>query len=137
MVLRRSIPPLRRKAIKRVLLSRRRRATLAEVREAVEERSEGMCEMALHGCLGPATEICHRIKVGMGGRKGPAREESNRLSNLLHGCHVCHMWCHGSPDEAYDLGLMLREWQDPTAEPVVRAGLPVLLADDGTWEEVA
>lgn len=139
MVLRRSIPPSRRKAIKRVLMSRRWKATgpTPDVVEALRERSGGWCEMALPGCLGRATEVCHRIKRGMGGRKGVARSENNRLSNVIDGCHVCHGWTHSRPTEAGELGLILEEWQDPPTEPVARRGVLVLLADDGTWEEAA
>lgn len=72
----------------------------------------------------------------MGGRKGEARERNNRLSNVLHGCRECHMWTHARPQEAYELGLMLRQWQDPAEEPVVRRGVLVYLHDDGTWTEV-
>lgn len=104
----------------------------AAVRRRLAKRSDGQCEMQLAGCLLVATEVSHRIKRGTGGRHGQAAEENSRLSNLLHACAVCHRWCHARPAEAYDLGLILREHQDPTREPAntVRYG-PVWLDDDG------
>lgn len=102
------------------------------VRKSLAERSQGDCEMYLPGCTGAATEVSHRIKRGTGGRHGTAEELSNRLSNLLHACRECHAWCHARPAEAYDLGLILREHQDPLTEPAntCRYG-PVWLDDQG------
>lgn len=104
-------------------------------RDALTRRSGGWCEMQLTGCEGRAYEAAHRIKRGMGGRKGEARVRNNTLSNVLHACHTCHAWCHARPEEAYELGLMLREGQDPLTEPAVRRGLLVLLDDAGNWRE--
>lgn len=102
------------------------------VMRKLKKRSDGICEMQLSGCLGRATDPSHRKKKGMGGRPGEAAEEINRLSNLLHACRQCHNWCHARPAEAYDLGLILREHQDPLREPAntCRYG-PVLLDDQG------
>lgn len=101
-------------------------------RAALHARSGGWCEMALPGCLGRATEVAHRVKRGMGGRHGEALAASNRLSNLIHSCGDCHAWTHRRPAEAYDMRLMLREHQDPAAEPMpYRNAGWVLLTDDG------
>lgn len=104
-------------------------------RQTLVERSSGDCEMRLYGCFGRATEAAHRIKRGAGGRHGEALEENNRLSNLLHACRSCHAWTHASPNEAYDLGLMLREHQDPSQEPVAYQNAGWVLLDDlgGLW----
>lgn len=137
-MLRRYVPLVRRRAIKRTLMARRLRARVpADVLAALAARSGGVCEMQLVGCQTAAVDPCHRIKRGMGGRRGAAKQQSDRLSNLVHGCRMCHDWCHARPDEAYDLGLMLREWQDPTVEPVLRRGQWVLLDDNGGWEVLA
>ena len=112
--------------------SRPKPAVPTETRKGLGVRSQGDCEMALPGCTGAATEVSHRIKRGAGGRHGTAAELSNRLSNLLHACHTCHRWCHDRPAEAYDLGLILREHQDPLREPANTARYgPVLLDDQG------
>lgn len=126
--------PARTGELKRTAMkpTRPRPAVPAPVRTGLAERSGGWCEMKLPGCLGRATDPSHRIRVGMGGRHGPAAEQSSRLSNVLHACRACHDWCHSRPAEAYDLGLFLREGQDPTHEiaNTCRYG-PVLLDDDG------
>ncbi|HEY9415509.1 MAG TPA: hypothetical protein VIQ30_12170, partial [Pseudonocardia sp.] len=80
-------------------------------------------------------DVCHRIKRGMGGRKGAARDQNNRLSNVMHGCRECHAWTHARPQESYEMGLMLREGQDPENEPVIRRCQWVYLYDNGTWTE--
>ncbi|MEO3922675.1 hypothetical protein ABGB07_02150 [Micromonosporaceae bacterium B7E4] len=123
--------------MKRTRMKNRYRPTgpTTDEMEKLRERSGGLCEMQLPGCLGRATDVCHRIKRGMGGRKGAARELNNRLSNVIHGCRECHGWTHARPEEAYDLGLMLREGQDPENEPVTRRCEWVYLYDDGSWTE--
>lgn len=108
----------------------------AASRRLLRERSGGLCEAQLPGCIGQATETCHRIKKGTGGRHGEAREQNNSLSNLWHGCRSCHRWTHAVPTPAYELGLMLHEHQDPPSEPMVRRCEAVYLSDDGTWTEV-
>jgi hypothetical protein len=103
-----------------------------EVRAALSTRSDGWCEIRLPGCLGRATDPCHRDGRGTGGRKGAAKDANARLSNVLHGCRRCHSWSHANPAKSYGLGLMLRHGQDPTAEPVTYRGRRVYLGDDGT-----
>lgn len=103
------------------------------VRIALAVRSGGKCEIAAPGCTGQATEASHRVKVGAGGRKGQAAVGHHVLSNLLHvdrHCHAQHL--HAEPAAAYAAGWMLREHQDPAAEPVTYRGEPRWLAEDGS-----
>ncbi|MET0415799.1 MAG: hypothetical protein ABW022_07240 [Actinoplanes sp.] len=104
-----------------------------KVRAALAVRSEGKCEIAASGCTGVATEAAHRVRVGMGGRKGAAARTHHVLSNLLHLDHHCHQQlCHANPAAAYDAGWMLREHQTPLLEPVLYRGERRWLADDGS-----
>lgn len=111
----------------------KRRTTIpAKVRNALHARSGGVCEMAQPGCTGVATEAAHRLKRGMGGRKGAALAAHDVLSNLLHLDHFCHQrLCHSRPSEAYATGWMLREGQSPTVERVLYRGVWRWLSDDG------
>ncbi|MEU8157994.1 hypothetical protein AB0B94_30445 [Micromonospora sp. NPDC048986] len=101
------------------------------VRTVLLDRSGGWCEMALTGCLGTGTDPAHRLARKAGGRKGAAKAANDRPSNALWACRRCHDWSEARPAESYELGLMLREGQEPTLEPVVRRGVLVYLADDG------
>lgn len=101
------------------------------VRAALKERSGGWCEIVVPGCLGAATDPAHRIKRGMGGRKGAARKASNQLANLLYACRRCHEECHRHPAWAYERGWMLREGQTPSRVPVLYRGRWALLDDAG------
>jgi hypothetical protein len=104
-------------------------------RTALAGRSGGACELALAVCTGRATEVAHRIGRKAGGRKGTALAESNRLSNVAHACHECHMWTHDHPDAAYILGLMLHEGDSPPDAPMQYRGQGwYLLLDDGSLE---
>lgn len=107
------------KPVKPSLTTTTKRAVPKDVTAAIAGRSGGWCEMQLNGCLGQATDACHRIKRGMGGRHGAAEAESSRLSDVIHGCRVCHQWTHARPTESYEMGLMLHEGQDPAMEPVL------------------
>jgi hypothetical protein len=78
--------------------------------------------------------VSHRISRKAGGRP---LGDLDRLSNVLDACRTCHQWCHARPVEAQDLGLMLAEGMDPTAEPVAyRCGAWVFLEDGGGTREV-
>lgn len=127
--------PLRQRSIKSAAkLAKKPRRTMAvavKVKVALALRSGSRCEMALHGCTVTATDPAHRIKQGMGGRQGAAKDLHDVLSNVLHACRTCHSWTHARPAEAYELGLMLREHQTPTREPVVYRGELSYLTDDG------
>lgn len=106
-------------------------AVSMSVREVLIGRSGGWCEITLPGCLGRGTDPAHRLARKAGGRKGAGRAAHDRASNALWTCRVCHSWSESRPAESYELGLMLREGQEPTREPVVRRGVLVYLADDG------
>lgn len=102
------------------------------VRIVLALRSGGRCEIASPGCTGVATDASHRIKVGMGGRKGTAAKAHHVLSNLLAACRTCHgQRLHADPAVAYAMGWMLRENEAPTVEPVLYRGLRRWLTDDG------
>jgi hypothetical protein len=103
-----------------------RRTTLAE-------RSGGVCEIGLAGCVLVATQACHRITRKAGGRHGEAKERHDRLSDLLHGCWYCHALQTSPPKwlDPYALGISLKEHQIPTQKPVLYRGVPVYLTDDG------
>lgn len=111
------------------------------VRALLTARSGGRCEVGLPGCWGQATDPHHRVTRGAGGRHGAARLRSDRLSSLIDACRLCHTWIHTRVAWAHDLGLLLHEHQDPTAEPALLLAhdhLPVFLTDDGrvlTFEE--
>lgn len=121
---RRQATPKRRPAVKP--------AIPAKVRIALALRSGGRCEMALPGCTGQATDPAHRIRTGMGGRKGAAKAAHDVLSNLIHACRHCHSWTHAEPTAARRLGLMLRDGDNPLTEPCVYLGSRCWLADDGS-----
>ncbi len=106
-----------------------------EVRELLAARSGGWCEARLYGCTGEATDACHRIARKAGGRP---KGDDGRLANIWHGCRLCHSWATDNPEAAYELGLALREWQNPEEEPLAyRNEGWALLADDGSVAWVA
>lgn len=92
------------------LKSRVRPAVPASVLKALAARSGGLCEAELPGCLGRATDPCHRV--------GQAQGAPDTLANVWMGCRRCHEWCHARVAEACDLGLMLKSWQIPELEPM-------------------
>jgi hypothetical protein len=102
------------------------------LRIALALRSEGKCEIGGPGCTVVATDLAHRKKVGVGGRKGAAARSHHVLSNALHACRPCHALGHAEPAAAYAAGWMLREHQDPNSAPVFRRGQWCLLGDDGS-----
>lgn len=145
----RSTPMVRRSSMRRTEMARgttelrrtemkrgRVEAKLTAVqRDALAERSGGQCEIQTLDCRWGATDPCHRIGEGSGGRHGAAAELNDRLSNLLHGCRECHDWCHRFPLAAQQERWMLRNGFDPLTHPVhYRRTSWRLLADDGTWE---
>lgn len=106
-------------------------AVPAKILTALKARSGGVCEMALQGCTSQASDPAHRIRTGMGGRKGEAKAAHDVLSNLTHACRLCHSRTHAEPAFAYSLGLMLRDGSDPLAECVFYRGFRRWLTDDG------
>jgi hypothetical protein len=103
------------------LKSRVKPAVPAEVLKALAARSDGFCEAQLPGCLGTATDPCHRVGRAQGG--------PDTLANCWWGCRRCHEWAHARPAEAYDLGLMLKSWQIPELEPMAYRDRWVLLGE--------
>jgi hypothetical protein len=106
-------------------------AVPARILVALVARSGGVCEILLPGCNRVAIDPAHRLKQGMGGRKGDAKTAHDVLSNLLHACRFCHSHCHASPAEAYSHGWMLREGNNPLTEPALYRGQSRWLTDDG------
>lgn len=101
------------------------------VKDALQQRSFGWCEAQLFGCQQGAVDPHHRLSRKAGGRHGEAAEAINQLSNLLHLCRACHQWITGNPRDAYDMGLMLREGEDPATTPVIYRTIPTLLDNTG------
>lgn len=119
------------KPVKPTLTTRPRATIPADKRAALAKRSGGLCEMALPGCTGTATDVCHRRTQGMGGRFGEAKEEIDQLSDTMHGCRVCHRHTHDNPAQAMEDGLRLKDSMNPLAEPVLYRGELSYLSDDG------
>jgi hypothetical protein len=103
-----------------------RRLTLAD-------RSGGVCEAQLKDCWGRATDPHHRVTRKDGGRRGAAKERSDRLPNLLHLCRCCHAQVHAYPKRSYGLyrGWLVTEKQNPALRPVLYRGELVYLDDAG------
>lgn len=120
-------------ALRRTAMKRRRwqPAVPVDTSAGLTVRSGGVCEIALPGCWGRATDPSHRITQKTGGRHGAAKVEHDRLSNVVHGCRPCHDWLGAYPAEAEAMGLVLREGDDPAAERVRYRGRWALLGDDG------
>jgi hypothetical protein len=97
----------------------------------VRERSGGRCEIGMDGCWGTARELHHRVTRKSGGRHGAASRRSDRASNLMHGCGRCHLIVTDHPRRAYRNGWSLREWQEPSQEPVLYRGGLVYLDEFG------
>lgn len=138
-MLRRSLPPSRQKAIKRVLVARRIKATgpSIQVVEVCLERAQYSCEVL--GCMvghrrGVDWSVHHRLPRRMGGSNNTAL---NLPSNLLIVCGSgttgCHGWLESRRAEAYDAGFILRAGQVPARVPVSLAYGVVLLDDEGGW----
>lgn len=140
-MLRRSLPPSQKKALKRTLLSRRYKATgpTPDVVEAALERAQYSCE--LQGCevgdrRGVDWSIHHRLPRRMGGTKRP---EVNQPSALIVVCGSgttgCHGWIEARRAEAYDMGLLLRAGDNPAQVPVELAVGLVWLTEDGRYSD--
>lgn len=106
----------------------------AALRACVFERAQGRCERC--GYALPAEWECHHRKLrSQGGR--------DVLSNLI----ALHMRCHNagetgsvhhSPGVAYQLGYLVKSWQQPHEVPVLLHGKRwVLLDHEGGYSETA
>lgn len=134
--LRRRTPLRAKTGLRRTAISRTVRSTgpTLSARKLLAERSGGRCEVGLPGCWGTATDVHHRVNRQAGGRHGASRVRLNQLSALIHCCRLCHQWITTRPAWAADLGLSLRDWQEPHHEPVLlfaHAQIPVYLDDAG------
>lgn len=142
-MLRRDLPPSRKKAIKRVLMHRRYKSTgpAQDVVEACLERAQYACE--LRGCevgdrRGVDWSIHHRLPRRMGGTR---RLDVNLPSALIVVCGSgtagCHGWIEARRTESYDMGLLLHAGDDPAAVPVELAVGLVYLTDEGGYRDVS
>ena len=102
--------------------------------EAVRTRSLGACERC--GTTSSTFwSLHHRRPRGMGGTK---RADVHSVSNLIFLCGSgtdgCHGWVESHREDAYDLGLLLRQYQTPPDVPVTLRVGRVLLDDEGGWQ---
>lgn len=76
-------------------------------------RCQGRCEK----CGAPAVvkQFHHRRPRGMGGSR---RDDTGSFSNALVLHASCHRWIEMNRDEAYKLGFLLRQHQNPSDTPV-------------------
>lgn len=108
-------------------------------RRKVRIRSGGLCELALPGCKGRASQACHRLGKKAGGRHGEMGELINGPAWFLDGCWHCHRLTTSAVEpllsEYRHAGLLLKEGQDARKVPVqVRwSPVPVRLDDAGGW----
>jgi hypothetical protein len=119
--------------LRRTPMKRRRWRPAVPVDTSAEMtvRSGGVCEVALPGCTGRGRHPSHRITQKAGGRHGAAKVDHDRLSNVMHACPRCHDWIGAHPKAADELGLALREGDDPTVERVRYRGRWALLDNAG------
>lgn len=123
--------PVRRTPFKtkRAVVSRQERSA----RLLVKRRSGGLCELVLPGCTVWATDWCHRIARGRGGKW--------TASDGLHGCRSCH-WAitntNGRRAEYERAGYIVRTGADTATVPVLIGPQRhrVLLTDDGLYDHL-
>lgn len=70
--------------------------------EIVLERSGGVCEVRLPGCLGRARNTHHVLPRSAGGTDDP----ENLLALCGSGTTGCHGWLHAHPEEARKMGIL-------------------------------
>ena len=96
-----------------------------ECRQAVAERSLGLCEKCGQQ---RGAEMHHRKNRSQGGKWTPA--------NIIRLCHDCHSFVTINPDKGRSGGWCIQRHEDPEAVPVNMAGQWLLLLDDTTVEWV-
>lgn len=97
-----------------------------EARRLVAERSGQVCEIC---SAARATDWHHRKNRSQGGTWA--------ASNGLHLCRSCHQGITETREEYYDLGWLVRSWEDEATKPVSLAAFGlVTLNDDGSWTAV-
>jgi hypothetical protein len=102
-------------------------------KDALKVRAGEWCEVQLSGCYGKGTDPSHRITTKAGGRHGEAKEDHDRLSDVLWACRYCHDWIgkHPAAAKAEFVGWALEEWQEPTEWPALYRGQLRFLDDAG------
>lgn len=81
------------------------------VREALAERSQGLCERCGQE---RATQAHHRRPRGMGGSRDAA---TNVLSNLLHLSDECHAYVEANRTQAVVYGWLVKQHMTPASVP--------------------
>lgn len=138
-MLRRNIPPSRKKQIKRVLLSRRVKATgpTPDVVDAVYERAGYSCEICTEGVgdrRGVDHHIHHRRPRAAGGSR---RADTNLPSNLLLLCPPCHAQTESHRGVAQSMGWLVVQGVDPaTVAVLVQRDRWTYLTEDGRYSEL-
>ena len=120
-MLRRDLPPQRRKAIKRALMAHRLRATgpTPDVVDAVYERAGHSCEIctvAVGDRRGLDHHLHHRRPRALGGSKRP---DTNLPSNLLLLCPACHRDVESHRALAQSMGWLVPQIGVPSAVAVL------------------
>ena len=101
-----------------------------ELREAVYERAQYMCEVMEPGtCEGVAGHVHHRRMRSQGGE--------HTLVNCVAVCPSCHRFIHANPSKSYSLGWLVRSTREPESMPFFRRGGAVILMPDGEMERSA
>lgn len=137
-MLRRNYSEGRKKAIKRVLMHRRYKATgpPSDVVDAVCERAGWSCEICTVGVgdrRGIDHHIHHRRPRGAGGSKRP---ETNLPSNLLLLCPDCHGDIESHRAVAQSMGWIVVQASNPAAVAVlVQKDRWVYLTNDATYSD--
>ncbi len=98
----------------------------AQARRLVAERSGGICEIC---SAARATDWHHRKNRSQGG--------GWHAANGLHLCRPCHRTVTDTQEDFYELGWLVKSWQDSLNTPVSLAAHGfVLLDDEGSWTAV-
>lgn len=102
-----------------------RQAAYREARNAVERRSNGVCEArAYFGCVGTGEHAHHVQRRSQGGSDDPG--------NLLWVCFACHGWIHDHPLLATKAGLLWSVREEPVRHP----SLDLVPCICGEWSRV-
>lgn len=137
-MLRRNLPPSRKTAIKRVLMTRRLRATgpPPEVVDLVYARANYDCEICTESVgdrRGIDHHIHHRRPRALGGTR---REDTNAPPNLMLLCPPCHLQVETHRAEAQAMGWLVPQVEDPVHVAVlVQRDRWVYLAESGEYAD--
>ena len=97
-----------------------------DVKAVIRDRAQNLCERC--GQYASDCVAHHRRPRGMG---GSSRGDTNRPSNALWLCGMCHNVVEHHREQALLLGQLLRQSQSPADERVLRRGAWVFLGDNG------